>query len=67
MSGRIIYEPPTPSSCDRKHCEGKPEAADYRDGTIWQCDHCGLKWEVWSGAQYNDPFSAWRVTEGEKP
>ena len=60
MSGKIIYEPPVPTPCDRGACEGKPEAKDYRDGTRWQCDECGAVWEVYSGAQYNIPYTSWR-------
>ncbi len=61
MSGRIIFKPEMPSACDRGQCDGKPRAADYRVGTIWECDHCGRQWIVWSGAQYNEPFSAWKL------
>lgn len=64
MTGRIIFEPGIPTVCDRGQCEDKPPAADYRDGTIWQCDHCGRQWVVWSGAQYNEAFSAWKPYEG---
>lgn len=60
MTGRIIYTPPIPTSCDRGECADKPKADGLRDGTIWECDHCGRHWIVWSGAQYNEPFSAWR-------
>lgn len=62
MSGRIIFQPSRPTACERGACEGKPKAEAYRDGTVWQCDECGSKWEVWSGAQYNEAFSAWRRT-----
>lgn len=60
MTGRIIFQPPQPTACARGNCEGRPRAADYRDGTIWQCDNCGAQWVVWSGVQYNEPFSAWK-------
>lgn len=59
-NGRIVYEPPRPTACDLGRCEGKPKPENYRDGTIWQCDHCDARWEKWSGAQYNEPFDAWR-------
>ena len=62
MTGSIIYEPPIPSPCDQDDCAGKPTAALYRDGTIWQCHSCNRKYEVWSGDQYNEAFSAWRRT-----
>lgn len=61
MTGRIVYEPPQHTACDREMCEDKPEASNYRDDTIWECDHCGRHWIVWSGAQYNESFSAWRI------
>lgn len=67
MSGRIIFQPPRPTACERGLCESKPVADQYRDGTIWQCDECGSKWEVWSGAQYNEAFSAWRRVSGPIP
>jgi hypothetical protein len=68
MTGRIIYTPPVPTLCDRELCADKPEAEGLRDGTIWECDHCARTWIVWSGAQYNEPFSAWRrTTAGEVP
>lgn len=60
MTGRIIFEPKRPTACERGQCEGKPKAENYRDGTIWACDECGSQWIVWSGAQYNEAFSAWR-------
>lgn len=60
MTGRIIYTPPQPTACDRGDCADKPKADGLRDGTIWECDHCGTHWIVWSGAQYNEAFSAWR-------
>ena len=60
MTGKIIYEPPVPTPCDRGACAGKPPAEDYRDGTRWQCDDCGAIWEKHSGAQYNEPYDAWR-------
>lgn len=61
MTGRIIFEPPLPTACERRGCEGKPRADAYRDGTIWECDACGAQWVVWSGAQYNEAFSAWKL------
>jgi ribosomal protein L37AE/L43A len=61
MTGRIIYTPPTPTACDRGDCADKPRADGLRDGTIWECDHCGRQWIVWSGAQYNESFSAWKL------
>lgn len=61
MTGRIIFVPPRPTACDRGQCEDKPRAEGYRDGTIWECDHCGAQWIVWSGAQYNEPFTAWKL------
>lgn len=60
MTGKIIYEPPVPTPCDRGACEGKPKPENYRDDTRWQCDECGAIWEKYSGAQYNEPYSAWR-------
>lgn len=67
MSGRIIFEPHRPNACERGLCEGKPKAENYRDGTIWECDECGSQWIVWSGAQYNEAFSAWRRHTEPKP
>lgn len=61
MTGSIIYEPPTPTVCERGDCADKPRADQYRDGTLWECDHCGAQWVVWSGAQYNETFSGWRL------
>lgn len=61
MSGRIIFEPKIPTSCDRGQCKDKPRAEGHRDGTIWECDDCGRQWVVWSGAQYNESFSAWKL------
>ena len=66
MSGKIIYEPPRPTACDRGMCQGKPKPERHRDGTIWECDDCGAQWEKWSGAQYNEPFDAWRRKGGAK-
>lgn len=63
MSGLIIFEPAMPTACERGQCEGKPKAEFHRDGTLWQCNHCGEVWEVWSGAQYNEPFSAWKISD----
>lgn len=61
MSGRIVFEPPLAAECIRAgRCRDMPPAGEYRDGTIWQCDVCGARWEKWSGAQYNEPFDAWR-------
>lgn len=61
MTGRIIFEPKIPTSCDRRQCKDKPLAETYRDGTIWECDDCGRQWVVWSAAQYNESFSAWKL------
>jgi len=66
MTGRIVYTPPIPSACKLDLCPEKPDAEGLRDGTIWQCDHCGRYWLVWSGAQYNEPFSAWRRASAEE-
>ncbi|MFD6699702.1 MULTISPECIES: hypothetical protein [unclassified Microbacterium] len=63
MSGRIIFEPKRPTACERGQCADKPGAVGYRDGTLWQCDDCGEVWEVWSGAQYNEAFSAWKISD----
>lgn len=61
MSGRIVYTPPPSSECERlNRCLDIPPAGRYPDGTVWQCDSCGKRWEKWSGAQYNEPFDAWR-------
>jgi hypothetical protein len=32
----------------------------YPAGTLWECDDCGKQWVVVTGAQYNEPYSAWR-------
>lgn len=66
MTGRIVYTPPTPTLCELDMCADKPEAKDFADGTIWECDHCGRHWIVWSGAQYNEQFSAWRRARVEE-
>ena len=66
VSGRIVYEPLPPTGCERGMCEGKPKPENYRDGTIWQCDDCCAQWEKWSGAQYNEPFDAWRLKGGAR-
>lgn len=63
MAGRIVYEPSHPTLCERGMCEGKPKAENYRDGTIWECDECGSRWEKWSGVRRNEPFDAWRKEE----
>lgn len=60
MIGRITFEPPHPTACDRGTCEGKPPADNYRPGTIWTCDECDREWVVVEGAQYNEPYQAWR-------
>lgn len=45
-------------------CEGFPEAAAYPAGTVWKCLECGQEWVCVKGAQYNEPYSAWRrITE----
>ena len=67
MTGRIIFEPKRPTACERGQCEGKPKAENCRDGTLWECDECGSQWIVWSGAQYNEQFSAWQRHTEPKP
>lgn len=65
MSGKIIYEPPRPTACDRGACAGMPPAEDYRDGARWRCDDCGAIWEKRSGAQFVVRLAAWmRVKSG---
>lgn len=55
MPGRIIHEPPA-----KHECSGMPLPEKYFPGTIWQCDECDQKWVLVHGAQYNEPYTAWR-------
>ena len=55
--GGTITPPPPPAH----QCEGRPFADGYRAGTIWTCDECGKKFVVVQGAQYNEPYTAWRA------
>ena len=48
------------------HTNPEQTPEKYRDGTIWQCDDCCAQWEKWSGAQYNEPFDAWRLKGGAR-
>lgn len=57
MSGRIVY---TPTPHERHGCQGRPPAADYPAGTLWECDECGMRWVAVEGAQYNERYQAWR-------
>ncbi|AXC37874.1 hypothetical protein SEA_JACKO_14 [Microbacterium phage Jacko] len=62
MAGQIIYTPP-----EAHECSGMPVPERYPGGTIWRCDDCGTEWVVVQGAQYNEPYSAWRkLTENNK-
>ncbi|QDK03259.1 hypothetical protein SEA_DEJAVU_18 [Microbacterium Phage DejaVu] len=55
MGGRIIYVPNDPHECG-----SKPVSAMLKKGTQWQCNDCDQVWVVVEGAQYNEPYSAWR-------
>lgn len=56
MGGRIIYTPPS-----AHQCSNMPVPERLAAGTQWQCDECHKKWVVVQGAQYNEPYSAWRT------
>lgn len=61
MTGRITYVPQPAAVCERPGgCPDKPRAEAYTRGTVWTCDECGREWVVVTGAQYNEPYSAWR-------
>lgn len=56
MSGTITPPPPAAHKC-----EGLPSADEHLPATVWTCDDCGKKFVVVAGAQYNEPYQAWRV------
>lgn len=61
MSGEITYIPTEKSNCETyQGCDGKPSADLYRPRTQWTCNSCGQIWVVVAGAQYNEPYQAWR-------
>lgn len=61
MGGRITYVPPPKDGCIRGWgCADKPNANDYEPSTQWTCDNCDQVWVVVEGAQYNEPYKAWR-------
>ncbi len=61
MSGRITFGPEPAAVCDRPGgCPEKPRAEAHSRRTVWTCDECGREWVVVEGAQYNEPYSAWR-------
>lgn len=41
-------------------CEGMGSPYAYASGTQFHCDECPKKWVVVEGAQYNEPYKAWR-------
>lgn len=60
MTGRITHVPAPRDLCAARACPGKPDPAPLRRGTIWTCDDCSREWVVVHGAQYNEPYHAWR-------
>lgn len=68
MGGRITHVPAPKDDCIRGWgCADKPSPNDYKPGTQWTCDNCGKVWVVVEGAQYNEPYQAWRtLTEKNK-
>jgi hypothetical protein len=60
MSGRIIFQPTRNACASFAGCAGRPKADAYPAGTLWECDDCHKQWVVVTGAQYNEPYSAWR-------
>lgn len=61
MTGRITFVPTAAQRCETQlGCPDMPPAAGLVPGTIWQCDGCGREWVVVAGAQYNEPYQAWR-------
>lgn len=62
MSGRITFVPTPAAICERPAgCLDKPPPHVHRRGTIWTCDECGRQWVLVVGAQYNEPYEAWRI------
>lgn len=61
MGGRITYVPGPEDVCKTyQGCEGKPPAGMLKPKTQWTCNVCGKIWVVVAGAQYNEPYQAWR-------
>lgn len=55
MGGKIILIPES-----AHQCADFPVAGMLKKGTQWQCNDCNKIWVVVTGAQYNEPYSAWR-------
>lgn len=56
MAGRIVFRP------EAEHrCTELPKADELTPGTVWQCNDCENQWVVVEGAQYNEPYKAWRI------
>lgn len=68
MTGMIVHVPAAAKRCELSAgCAEKPPADDLRPGTVWRCDECGREWVVVAGAQYNEPYQAWRrLTESNR-
>lgn len=61
MTGRITFIPQAKAVCERPAgCLDKPNPQVHARGTIWTCDECDKEWVLVTGAQYNEPYSAWR-------
>lgn len=68
MTGKITFTPTPAARCERTGgCPDKPQPSVLKPGTIWQCDECAREWVVVEGAQYNEPYQAWRrLTESNR-
>lgn len=68
MTGRITHVPNLAQRCETAAgCPDKPSPNILQPGTIWQCDECAREWVVVYGAQYNEPYQAWRrLTESNR-
>ena len=65
MGGRITYRPrPASTHSDLWTCPGMPVPERHPRGTQWTCNECDRIWVVVEGAQYNEPYTAWRVLNG---
>ncbi|TXH09480.1 MAG: hypothetical protein E6R03_16740 [Hyphomicrobiaceae bacterium] len=47
MPGRIVYEP-----AKAHKCTGRPWGWRKSLGTIWRCDECGQRWELFPAGWY---------------
>jgi hypothetical protein len=68
MTGKIIFTPSPLQRCETAlGCADRPPADTLKPATVWKCDECGREWVVTEGAQYNEPYQAWRrLTESNR-